>query len=79
MGAQAESGVTINLVCGSGSTVMVNDFGGPLQVTPAFVNKGVTAMVPSIGAEVVLVALNGAIVPVPLAPNPIAVLLLVQV
>jgi hypothetical protein len=59
--------------------VMVNDFGGPLQVTPALVNKGVTAMVPSIGAEVVLVALNGAIVSVPLAPNPIAVLLLVQV
>jgi hypothetical protein len=40
---------------------------------------GVTVMVPVIGAVVVLVAVKLAMLPEPLAPNPIAVLSLVHV
>ena len=50
----------------------------PVQVTPALVKLGVTVMVPEIGEPVRLVATKGAILPVPLAANPIAGLLLVQ-
>jgi hypothetical protein len=55
-------------------TVMVNVIGGPGQ--PAAV--GVTVIVPDIGVEPALVAVNDGRLPVPLAAKPMAVLLFVQ-
>ena len=57
---------------------MVNDFAVPVQVTPALVYDGVTVMVAVIGALVLLVAVNEAIFPVPLAARPIDVVLFTQ-
>jgi uncharacterized membrane protein YeaQ/YmgE (transglycosylase-associated protein family) len=62
-------------ILGFGLTVIVKVLGVPVQ--PLAV--GVTVMVPVIGAVVVLVAVKLAMLPDPLAPNPIAVLLLVHV
>ena len=61
-----------------GLTVMVNVFDGPEQVVPPFVNVGVTVIVATNGALVVLVAVKLAILPVPLPANPIAGILFVQ-
>jgi hypothetical protein len=57
---------------------MVNVFAGPVQVTPPITYSGVTVMVPTIGAAVLLVAVNEGILPEPLAAKPMAVLLFVQ-
>lgn len=62
---------------GVGLTVMVKVTGVPTQLTP-LVNVGVTVMVAVTGAVVALVAVKVGILPVPLAPRPIDVLLLVQ-
>ena len=77
----ASVGVLLHLVwsadlvtVGVGLTVIVNETEVPVQ--PLAV--GVTVIVPVIGAVVVLVAVNGLIFPLPLAPKPIAVLVLVQ-
>lgn len=59
---------------GVGLTVMVKLTGKP----PQPVEVGVTVMVAVIGAVVVLVATKLGILPVPDAPRPMAVLLLVQ-
>jgi hypothetical protein len=59
---------------GAGLTVMVKDTGVPTQ--PVIV--GVTCIVAVIGSSVALFAVNEAILPFPLAPNPIAGLLFVQ-
>ena len=59
---------------GVGLTVMVKETGVPGQ--PFAV--GVTSIVPVIGVFVAFVAVNEAISPVPLAPNPMAVLSFVQ-
>ena len=59
---------------GVGLTVMVKETGVPGQ--PLAV--GVTSIVPVIGVFPVLVAVNEAIFPVPLAANPMAVLVFVQ-
>lgn len=59
---------------GIGLIVIVNDLGVPL-VTPSV---GVTMMVAITGAVPVLIAVNAAILPVPLAVRPIDVLLLTQ-
>lgn len=59
---------------GVGFTVMVKLTGKP----PQPVEEGVTVMVAVIGALVLLVAVKLAILPVPLAASPMAVLLLVQ-
>jgi len=64
---------------GVGFTVMVNVVEAPVQVVAPFVNEGVTVMVPLMGARPVLVAVNEAMLPVPLAARPIAVLEFVQV
>ena len=63
---------------GVGFTVIVNDIGVPLQVTPPLVYAGVTVIVPNIGAFVAFVPMNEAIFPDPLAARPIAVFVLVQ-
>ena len=63
---------------GNGVTVIVKVTGVPVQVTPPIVFEGVTVMVPEIFELPVLVAVNAGISPVPLAPKPMAVLLLVQ-
>ena len=55
-------------------TVMVNVLAVPVQPLA----DGVTVTVPLIIVEPVFVAVNAAILPVPFAPKPIAVLLLVQ-
>ena len=60
---------------GVGFTVMVKLTGAPVQPDA---EDGVTVMVAVIGATVALVAIKLGIFPVPLAPRPIAVLLLVQ-
>ena len=63
-----------------GFTVMLNVLDVPLQlkVSDMFVNTGVTVIVAVIGDAVVLVAVNAAILPVPLPARPIAVLSLNQ-
>jgi hypothetical protein len=58
---------------GVGLTVISKLMGLPVQVTPAFVNLGVTIIVAVIGLEVVLVAVKES-VPAPLAARPIEVL-----
>ena len=64
---------------GVGLTVMLKLFGVPTQLTPPLVNVGVTVMVAVIGTLVGLVAVNvGNELPVPLAPRPIEISLLVQ-
>ena len=57
---------------GTGFTVMVNDAGVPVQVSPALVNAGVTVMVALTGALVVLVTVKDDISPEPLAARPMA-------
>lgn len=57
-----------------GNTVIVKVLDAPVQPLA----DGVTVIVATNGAAVVLVTMNGAILPVPDAANPIAVLLLVQ-
>ena len=64
---------------GVGCTVIVNDIGSPRQFTLPPVFTGVTVMVEITGSPVLLVAINDAIFPVPLAGNPMEVLLFVQV
>ena len=54
-------------------TVIVNVFVGPSQVTDPFSKCGVTTIVATTGAVPVLVAVNDAISPVPLAASPIDV------
>lgn len=63
---------------GVGLTVMVNVFDGPLQPTPLLV-FGVTVMVAVTGAVPVLIAVKEAMSPLPLAANPMLVLVFVQV
>lgn len=63
---------------GVGLTVIVNEFGFPLQEIPFPVKIGVTATVPTIGLSPGLAVANGAMFQLPEAPNPMAVLLLVQ-
>ena len=62
-----------------GLTVMVKFCGVPLQETPFNVFTGVTVMVALMAVVPVFVAVNAAMLPVPLAARPMAVLLLVQV
>ena len=64
-----------NCTVGAGFTVMVNVLGGPEQPSAT----GVTVIVATTGIVPVLIALNDAIFPVPLAPNPIEVVLFVHV
>ena len=59
-----------------GLTVIVNVIAAPVQVPPGPV--GVTVIVPDIGAAVPFVAVKLAMLPVPAAARPIAVLLFVQ-
>ena len=63
---------------GVGLTVIVKVLGVPVQVPPPLVNDGVTVMVATTGAAVALVAVKLAILPEPLAANPIDVVLFVQ-
>jgi hypothetical protein len=65
---------TPDIAEGVGLTVMVNVWAEPLQPFA----EGVTEKSPEIAVVPLLVAANGAIVPVPDAPTPIAVLSLVQ-
>ena len=59
---------------GAGATVSIKLSGEPMQ--PA--REGVTTISPEIVSVVVFAAMNEGILPVPLAPRPIAVLLFVQ-
>ena len=67
------------VITGVGFTVIVKVCGIPLQETPFNVFTGVTEIVALIAVVPVLVAVNAAMLPVPLAARPMAVLLLVQV
>ena len=67
--------MAITFTVGVGLTVIVKLIGVPPQAPGAV---GVTVIVPLIGAAVPLVAVKLAILPVPLAANPIAGLLFVQ-
>jgi len=64
---------------GVGFTVMVNVRGVPVHSVPPFRKLGVTVIVAVTGALVAFVAVNEAMLPVPLAPRPIDVLLFVHV
>ena len=57
---------------------MVNVSEVPTQLTPLFVNVGVTVMVATTGVVVLLVAINVGILPAPLAAMPIDGALFVQ-
>ena len=63
---------------GVGFTVIVKVIDEPEQVVPPLVYVGVTVIVAVTGALVALVAMKLAILPVPLAANPILVVLFVQ-
>ena len=63
---------------GVGFTVMVKFCGVPAHVAPALVYDGVTVIVPVIGVVPALVAVKLGMLPLPLAPKPIAVLLFDQ-
>ena len=63
---------------GVGFTVMVKVRGVPLQVAPALVYEGVTVMVAVMAVVPALVAVKLGMLPLPLAPKPIAVLLFDQ-
>jgi hypothetical protein len=67
-------GVTVAV----GFTVIVNVDEVPVQLMPPFVYTGVTVMVAVTGEFPVLSAVNEGIFPVPLAPNPIEVVVFVQ-
>ena len=57
----------IGFTCAVGFTTIVNCIGSPVQLTPAFVNVGVTVTVATFGIELLLTALNDGIeVPLPL-------------
>ena len=63
---------------GVGFTVMVNDCGNPGQLAFPPAKFGVIVTVPEIGTCPALVVVNAAIFPLPVAPKPIEVLLLLQ-
>ena len=65
------------VTCPVGFTVIVYVFGEPVQIEGPFVKVGVTTIVATRGADVEFVAVKF-MFPVPLANNPIDVLLLVQ-
>jgi hypothetical protein len=66
------------LTLGVGFTVIVEFELLPTQVTPALVKDGMTPMVAVKGVDPGFVAGNGAMLPEPELPKPIAVLLFVQ-
>lgn len=74
---QMRAGKVPALTTGSGFTVIVNVVGVPVQVVPPFVKLGVTLIVATTGALVVLSAVNE-ILPVPEAAKPMLVVVLVQ-
>ena len=57
---------------------MVNVLDVPAQLTPAFVNIGLTVMVAVTADDVALVAIKEAMFPLPLAANPIDGVLFTQ-
>ena len=57
---------------------MVKVIGVPVQLMPPLINTGVTVMVAVTGVLPVLMAINDGMVLVPLAPNPMDGLLLIQ-
>ena len=59
-------------------TVIVKLVVGPVQGTPPLVKVGVTVIVAVTGDVPVLMPVNAAILPVPLAPSPIEGVLLTQ-
>ncbi len=75
--AQTTLFVTLFTV-GAGLTVNVNVMGVPVQVLPPLEYWGVTVMVATTGAVPVFLAEKEGMLPVPEAPRPILVLLLVQ-
>ncbi len=63
---------------GDGFTVIVKVIGLPVQVIPPFVIDGVTVMVAITGVVLVFIAVNAAMLPVPIAARPILGVLFVQ-
>ena len=57
---------------------MVKVMAAPVQDIPPLVNVGVTVMVATTGAVVVLMAVNDAILPLPFDARPMLVVLLVH-
>lgn len=68
----------ITFTVGVGFTVIVKLIAGPVHVTPPDVNVGVTVIVATRAALVVLVAVKPGIFPVPDAARPMPVLLFAQ-
>ena len=67
------------LSSGVGFTVIVNVIGAPLHVIPPLLKRGVTVIVATTGPVVLLIAVKLAILPVPLAANPMLGVLFVHV
>ena len=57
---------------------MVNVIGVPVQLTPPLVITGVTVIVAVTGTDVLFIAINEAMFPLPLAANPIEGVLFIQ-
>ena len=74
---QMRAGKVPALTTGSGLTVMVKVIGVPVQVVPPLTKLGVTVIVATTGALVVLSAVNE-MLPVPEAAKPMLVVVLVQ-
>lgn len=72
-------GALVMMILGSGFTVMVKLWDRPVQLTPPLMNVGVTVIVAVTAEPDGLIATKAGIVPLPPAPNPIEVLLLLQV
>ena len=67
------------LTCPAGFTVILNCFVEPVQVLPPLVKDGVTTIVAIIGEELVFVAVNVRIEPLPEDASPIEVWSLLHV
>ena len=63
-----------SVTCAVGLTVIVKVSAGPTQLTEPFAKVGITVIVALIGDVPALVAVKEAMLPLPLAPRPIAVL-----
>jgi len=74
---QTSGGVSELVSTGVGLTVIVKVLDGPVQSRDPKLKVGVTVMVADIGKVLVLTAIK-AIFPVPSAPSPISVLMLVH-
>ena len=71
-------GNMLNLAIAIGYTLIKKVSDAPVHVTPLLVNDGVTIIVAVCNSKLSFIAVKAGILPLPLAANPIIVLLFVQ-